>query len=610
MTAKKLFLFWILLLCQLVCAQQDSIVRLKEVTVSDFQLKNFSRTQSVAVLNDSIIEKNATSLTTLLNYNSAIYFKENGLGMVSSPSFRGTTAQQTAVIWNGININSQLNGQTDFNTITSWDFDEITVRAGGGSVVYGSSAIGGSVHLNNILGFKSTVENTLQLGYGSYNTFGGHYKILAANEKTSVNASISRNSSENDYRYPGMAKYNENGQYYNTSVNANFGYKISDSHYLKLYSQLFEGERHFSGTLAAKSKSKYQDLNTRNLLEWDAFFNKWTSRLKVAFVGEQYKYFENAKTTLFETSKAETFISKYDLNYTINKKLSVNAIVDYTKTKGTGIQIGQNTREIGSVALLAKHQVLKQFGYEASVRKELTDNYKSPLLFALGTHLDLTKNYSLLLNGSRNFRIPTFNDLYWDNLGNPDLKPENSYQAEIGQQLKFKNVFISATAYYNDIRDMIQWTPNTTNGNFTPGNVAKVKSYGAELVLNWQAKLDNHIFDFRSGYSYTISKDEETDRQLIYVPQHKANASVAYSYKRWAINGQFLFNGFVYTPSQKYNTVEEYLVSNVGTNYTFGNKITYKLGFRVLNIFNEDYQSVLQRPMPGTNYAINLIFKF
>ena len=82
-------------------------------------------------------------------------FKENGLGMVSSPSFRGTTAQQTAVIWNGININSQLNGQTDFNTITTRDYTSITVRSGGGSSIYGSSAIGGSIHLNNELTFKN-----------------------------------------------------------------------------------------------------------------------------------------------------------------------------------------------------------------------------------------------------------------------------------------------------------------------------------------------------------------------------------------------------------------------------------------------------------------------
>jgi iron complex outermembrane receptor protein len=280
MTAKKLFLFCVLLLCQMTFAQND-IIAIAEVNVSDVPLKNFSHTQSVTVLNDSILERNGTSLTTLLNYNSVLYFKENGLGMVASPAFRGTTAQQTAVIWNGININSQFNGQTDFNTISSQDFDNVTVRAGGGSSIYGSSAIGGSIHLNNTLHFGNEFRNEFQTSYGSFNTFGANYKLSASNEKVSLQAGISMNSSENDYEFLDKKnRYNENGQFYNTSYNADFGYKIDDTNYLKLYSQTFEGERHFSGTIASKSKSKYQDLNSRNLLEWDHLFNQWTSKLK------------------------------------------------------------------------------------------------------------------------------------------------------------------------------------------------------------------------------------------------------------------------------------------------------------------------------------------
>ncbi|RYZ85542.1 MAG: hypothetical protein EOP06_16085 [Proteobacteria bacterium] len=101
MTAKKLLFILFLLLCQPVLAQQDSIA-LDEVTVSDAQLKRFSDTQHVQQLNDSVLRNNSRSLTTLLQFNSTGYFKENGLGSgVASPSFRGTTAQQTAVIWNG-----------------------------------------------------------------------------------------------------------------------------------------------------------------------------------------------------------------------------------------------------------------------------------------------------------------------------------------------------------------------------------------------------------------------------------------------------------------------------------------------------------------------------
>src|SRR5690606_40881496 len=87
------------------------------------------------------------------------------------------------VIWNGININSQTSGQTDFNAINSLSFDNITVKSGGGSVLYGSSAIGGSIHLNSDLAFYDTFENELFLKYGSFNTFDGRFQTKIRSEE-------------------------------------------------------------------------------------------------------------------------------------------------------------------------------------------------------------------------------------------------------------------------------------------------------------------------------------------------------------------------------------------------------------------------------------------
>ena len=337
MTAKKLFLFWILLMCQMVCAQKDSIVALKEVIVSDSQLKNFSNTQSVAVLNDSIIAKNGASLTSLLNYNSVIYFKENGLGMVSSPSFRGTTAQQTAVIWNGININSQLIGQTDFNTITTRDYTSITVRSGGGSSIYGSSAMGGSIHLNNELTFKNQFQNELFLSYGSFNTFLSNYKINFSNKKVATQISVSRNSSTNDYEYlDSKNKKNENGQFNNTSMNVSFGYKLNSNNILKFYSQVYDGERHFPLFSSSENKTKYNDFTSRNLLVWSSVIQSFVSTIKIGFLSEEYKYFSNIKNDFYSFGKVETALAKYDLSYQWKNKMLLNVVLDYSKNQGKG----------------------------------------------------------------------------------------------------------------------------------------------------------------------------------------------------------------------------------------------------------------------------------
>ena len=609
MTLKKQFLFFLFFLCQIICAQQDSIIKLNEVLISDAQLTKFFNSQSVSKLNDSVISKNKASLTSLLNFNSVIYFKENGLGMVSSPSFRGTTAQQTAVIWNGININSTLNGQTDFNTISTKDFNTISVRAGGGSSVYGSSAIGGSIHLNNDLSFKNQFKNELQASYGSFNTANINYRMKVADEKFSTQISISRNSSDNDYDYLDTNLKNENGQFFNTSLNVNFAYKIDYKNVIKVYGYLFDGERHFSGTLAAPSKSKYVDTNTRNLVEWVGSYNKFTSKLKTAFLSEKYKYFENAATSIFSTAEVKTFLAKYDLGYKVNSKLELNSIIDFTQNKGNGEDIGKNTRNIGSGVLLLKHAPFKQFLYELSVRKELTDSYKSPVLYSVGTTFSPFSFYKLKVNGSRNFRIPTFNDLYWQGSGNLDLKPESSYQVEVGNEFKFKNTTFSVTGYYIKIQDLLRWSPGS-GGNWTPNNVADVVTYGAEILMNTSKKFGKSQFDFNATYGYTISNDEQKNKQLIYVPYHKFTASLAYSYEKLTTHFQYLYNGKVFTSSDNFYSLDAYLVSNAGINYAFGKKKFFQLGFDVLNVFNENYQSVSMRPMPGRNYTINLIFNF
>ncbi len=608
MSTKKCFFFLFLFLCQIICAQQN-VVLLSQVVVSDSQLKNFTNSKSKQVLNDSIIEKNQASLTSLLNFNSVIYFKENGLGMVSSPSFRGTTAQQTAVIWNGININSQLNGQTDFNTITTLDFNSITVQAGGSSSIYGSSAIGGSIHLNNNLKFNKLFQNDLHINYGSFNTLGINYKTAFANEKMSTQISFSRNSSDNDYPFLETNNYkNENGKFLNSSMNSSFGYQFNSNNILKFYSQFFDSERYLSASYGAVSYTKYQDLTTRNLLEYNHLSNKFSHKIKIAFLTEKYKYFENFKNQNFETSTAETLISKYDLTYKLSSKTELNSILDFTKTKGFGDVIGENSRNIGSAILLFKSQIFKKLLIDSSIRKEQTTNYESPFLYALGIKLDAFKNYNLKLNVSKNFRIPTFNDLYWLGLGNKNLQPEKSQSYEFGQEYRSRKINLSATVYYTKINNLIQWTP--LSGIWTPKNVNNVTNYGLEVYTKINQKLGKSIFEITGSYAFTKSKNDETGFNLTYVPKHKINGELVYKIKKFQVNYQYLFNGYVFTSSDNVYYLTEYQLTNLGIDYDFGKKQTCKFGFQIRNLMNQNYQNVEARPMPGRNYTININIKF
>ncbi len=611
MTLRLCLFFCIILFCQLSLAQNRPAISLNEVEISDVMLKKYSDSQNVQKLNDSIIRKHQPSLTNLLNFSTGIYFKENGLGMVSSPSFRGTTAQQTAVIWNGININSQLNGQTDFNTITTSDFNSISVRAGGGSSLYGTSAIGGSIHLNTNLSFKDEFSSRLNVNFGSFTTLMVNYHLRYSGDKISFFGSISRNSSDNDYAYLNLNRKNLNGQFYNSSYNVGFAYKLNSRNTLKIYSQFFDGERHFSLINPSDSKTKYHDFNTRNLADLTTYLGTFTSNLKVGFLSENYKYFGDIDQQDFTFGKVETLLAKYNLNYRINSKTQMDFVADFSQNKGSGSDIVEEKRSISGFALQFKQNLNSKISYDWSLRKESTSNYKSPLLYAVGIVYKPLTWYALKTNVSQNFRIPTFNDLYWQGAGNVDLNPEQSLQGEIGNVFQWQNFSVTATVFHSKIKEMIRWLPQN-GGVFKPINTDRVSIFGTELTMHYQKQIDRHHFDFNANYSYTKSEDERTKKQLTFVPFHKTTASIAYSYSRFSAFYQYLFNGSVFTQTDNNpkKIIENYTVSNLGCSAELDKNKNYSLGFRILNLWNEDYESVENRPLPGRNYSLNLTLNF
>ncbi len=603
------YILFPLLLCSFTgYGQLDSINYLEEVVLSDVHLFRNSETNTVQVLNDSVLQQNPPALTSVLKFNSPIYFRENGPAMVASASFRGTTASQTAVVWNGININSQFTGQTDFNTILTSGYENVAIRSGGGSVLYGSGAIGGSVHLNNRFRFSKGFQNEIRLRYGSFDTRFANFDSEFSTEKLSLQLNVARHDSQNDFPYPNSEKKNENGDFSNTAISAAAAYLLNHSNSLKFYTAYFDGERGFSGTLTAPSRSKYEDLNSRNLLEWKSYLGDFTSTLRLAYLEERYRYFENRNRENYSYGRAKTGIVKYDLEYDLGYDKKLFALVEYNTTAGEGTNIsGSQERNTSSAGLLFTHN-LYPLKYEISARAEFSDRYDSPLLFSAGTSYAITGNYLLKLNISSNYRIPTFNDLFWHNGGNLDLQPEKSLQAEVGQELQISTLELSIVGFIIDTEDLLRWVPST-DGVWRPENTEETLNYGLEATADWNRNLNGHIFNFSGTYAYTRALDQENGNQLIFVPKHKATASAGYGFGNFNSYFQMLYNGEVFTSSDNRYSLESYTVANAGLGYDL---ITQKLNLEleVRNISNASYLSMPSKPMPGRSFYTSLIFKF
>ncbi|KJD33349.1 TonB-dependent receptor [Tamlana nanhaiensis] len=604
-------------------AQNDSLVnRLAEVVVlADTKLKAHSVGYKIERLNDSVIFKNTESFTNLLRFNTPIYLREYGAGGTSSASFRGTSASNTAVVWNGININSVNSGQTSFNSFTVTLFDGIDVRSGGGSLEYGSGAIGGTIHLNDKLKFtnKDAFKNRTQLSYGSYNTFQGLHKLKFSNKKVAINAGVSYNTSDNDYPWLETDLKNSNGQYTNLALNFSGAYYLNSQSQINFYTANYRGERFFSGELPnpTSANDKYQDFSNRNLLTYSNHGNSFKHDAKLAFLTQEYRFFDDANINDYSFGKSKRFLANYNVSYSLFKNGSVTSFSEFEDIYGKTDQISEKNRRQFAQAFIYNQSFKNNVSVEAKVRKDYNSDYKVPFTYALGMKFNPKSQWFLRANGSKNYRVPTYNDLYWPGQGNLNLIPETALQGEIGFGFKTPSFFADLAVFYIATQDKIVWTPNADAnrpGVWVPVNIAEVDNKGIELALQYNKTFHKHKLQFKLNYSYTEAIDASTNKLTIFTPKYLLNCNASYNYKRSTAFIQQLYTGMVYTTASnsKDFMLPSYNVTNIGLNYnvlqTENNQL--QLGIKVNNLCNNYYVIQPRRPMPNRNFNFNLNYTF
>ncbi len=130
--------------------KDSTAISLKEVEITGVQSKQFTVGKKIQQL-DSLTKQNFinSNLAEILAVNSPVFVKNYGPANLSTSSFRGGNASQTAVLWNGFNIQNNMLGQNDFSQLPNFIFDDIGIEYGGSAGAWGSGAMGGSIHLNN-----------------------------------------------------------------------------------------------------------------------------------------------------------------------------------------------------------------------------------------------------------------------------------------------------------------------------------------------------------------------------------------------------------------------------------------------------------------------------
>jgi iron complex outermembrane receptor protein len=603
-----------LFLVHVIYAQHTHTQELNEVLVfASFSEKTPSG-YSIIVLTDSLLRRRVQKLTSLLNQHTNIYFKEQGYGMTSSISLRGSGASHTAVYWNGIPINSLLNGQTDFNTLFSSSYNRISIRKGGSSVLLGSGAIGGAINLENKLIYDNKTSGDLGLNIGSFESFSSRILAHHATVKTSIDIVFNTHLAKNNYPYYKTEITNDNAEIKHYNFLFNMGFVIDDKNEIYLKANYNNSDRNTSRTLYSTNNANLSYKSHLALLAWKKQDASFKSELRTAYIRENYLYvFNKDLPEIFSNNYSEKYLSKYGINYQFSKKIQINSKIEFDYLKGNGTSIKNTNRK--KIALIGglNHQLSKIFNYNFSIRKDWSNLYKIPIVFSIDSKQQWSSKQATKFNFSTNYRIPTLNDLYWQLGGNTNLLPESNWSTELGYEWQIRNkkeskLHFGINVFNSQSKNLIQWRP-VTSIMWKPFNIQNVTSNGVEITLKAQKTYNYFKIHSQTRYSYTRSKDKINNMQLIYTPKHMGSVLLDFAYKNWSIMLNERYNGRIFTTTSNSKSIADFLLTNLSINTELLDK-RITVGLQINNLLNKEYQVVISRPMPKRNYGINLNYKF
>ncbi len=641
-------------------------LRIKTITVfTKSMVKEEAGKTSTRIDSVSMINALTANLSELISQNTPVFIKEYGRGAMATASFRGTAASHTQVSWNGINLNSPMLGMVDFSTIPVYFTDNVSLLHGSGSLSERSGALGGVVKLENTTDWQNKFSGRLLSGIGSYGTRDEFFKISGGNKKIQSQTRGFYNYSENDYSFVNKLIANIDpltGNYlYPTQRNVNSAYEnygLLQEFYLHPTSRSILTLRYWyqhNDRSLPKLLTNETDVNTninrqseqahRPLAEWKFYGLKGTLNLSmganIQLSGYQLKNKVNGTADQIVTdshSKSATYLLKVNYIYQFSDKLSLIAsansdfnTVNSLNSPANGVSQGYDVqRRDHSFSLQLSKSFNDRLSANILAREDIIGGKSTPPIPSAGIEFHPFSDKGYFLKGSlaRNYHQPTLNDLYYIPGGNPLLKAEEGYMADLGTgysaTVRNVNLHVALNGYLSGINNWIIWLP-TPQGYWEPYNMKRVNTGGLELNGGISGRLFSLDYHLNGNLAYTRSvnrddprnwADQSVGKQLPFIPERSANLVVNLSRSNYHLTWLWTYYSERYTTTSnekisKFDVLYPYFMNNlcIGREIHL-NRTKFDLELKILNLFNESYRTILQNPMPGRNYSLLIRYDF
>lgn len=608
---------------------------------------------------------NTLSVADAMRFFSGVQIKDyGGIGGLKTVNVRSLGTNHTAVLIDGIQIGNAQNGQVDLGRFSLDDVAEISLYNGQKSDIFqsaGEFGASGVVYINTSRprfedGRKFNLKASLKGGsFDLVNpSLRAEYKI-SDNVSGSVSAGFVNASGKYKFRCRGYdsrgnlaydtTAFRRNGDVCALRTEAAFyGALGHGSWTLKAYN--YHSDRGIPGAVVSNVFTNGERMRDNNLFVQGRAVNTWTPWWRSMFNAKfayDYTFYEDKDMRRLYVSNTyrqkELFASCANL-FSITDFWDVSLACDFKwnyldadnymsgnlpfpqPVRFTEMVSAATALDLGRLKMQAS--LLGYFIHDKT-RKNSSDSRRSKAAPALYASYKVLKNNDLFVRAfaKSSFRMPTFNDLYYTNSASASLRPETVCQANAGFTYSgnylhagpFRKLNLSADGYWNKVKDKIIAYPGGQQFRWTMLNLGTVDIKGVDascdaffsfgqveaavkLQYTWQRAID-----------ITNKSDTFYKNQIPYVPKHSGSAVASIYYKGWGLNYSFIYTGERY--SHKENTWRNYVLpwytSDLSLQKTLNiNKKTLKATAEINNLFGQDYEVVLNYPMPKTNFRLSV----
>lgn len=607
--------------CASALAQSDTAIALPEVQIlpTDFRINGFYN-QKLDTSKGMVAE----DLTHKLGQGAAgLTWRAYAPGGIAFASLRGTGPQHTLVTWNGLSLQNSMLGLTDISLLPLFVTDIALVAPGGHSTAWGSGAVGGTVGITPLWPFASQTWRVFASGHaGSFGNRGGASEIYFQKKAIKEGLRLRWVAAENDFPFKNTAKIGQPQVH-----QSNAAFKIGDVQWMQQFSMRRYGILE-TAVWAQDALREIPPLMTESAASARQYNRNWRMQVKHKIAFSPDLHLETQVGWVDETIRfRDLTVDDTSRSTTLLGAITAAGSTKFCQWK-TGISLQQERaradgyddplrpyNRFRKAVFAAFFKKIKRFSLTMEGRGEISDSQLLPFTWTVGSQYAPQSGPAFFAKISKNYTVPTFNDVHWRALGNPALRPESGISTHFGiKNREKKSVQYSSALFWLRVNDWILWQPDSV-GLFRPGNLWQVQSQGWENQLQWEGKTKR--FQFNASATYTLCRTFQkksfqsaavaAGKQLVYTPLHQASASFGAKNKIFWTQYTHQFTGKRLTTSDGSQSLPAFHTGQweLGFYLNFIKKPTTISG-SLENCWNMRYQMVAFRAMPGRNWVIHL----